>query len=162
MKKSIAFLIFTSLWAGSALAQTKSFQLSPDSAEKIIQGCKQHSRAKQQSHAIAVYDKGGNLVAALRMQGNGPGIMAFSQAKAKAVSSWGFSTAGMEEAVQSTPGFANAPFVVTVAGGVAVYTADGGHLIGSVGVSGEAPIDDVACAVAGIEAAGLSATRKRN
>lgn len=162
MKKSIATLLGISLFCGAAFAQAPGFRLSADSAEKIIEGCKQHSRAKQQSHAVAVYDSGGNLVSALRMEGNGPGIMAFSEAKAKAVASWGFSTAQMEEAVKSTAGFANAPFVVTVPGGVPVYTSDGRNFIGSVGVSGEAPSDDAACAVAGIEAAGLSAERVRN
>ncbi len=162
MKKSTAILLCISLCSGTGYAQTTSFQLSADSAEKIIQGCKQHARARQQSHAIAVYDKGGNLVAALRMEGNGPGIMAFSQAKARAVANWGFSTAQMEQAIKSTPGFANAPFIVTVPGGVTIYTSGGHNFIGSVGVSGETPGDDAACAVAGIEAAGLSAERARN
>ena len=162
MIKSIAFLLCATCCTGAAFAQTGSFRISSDSAEKIVQGCKQHSRAKQQSHAIAVYDQGGNLVAALRMEGNGPGIMAFSEAKARAVANWGFPTAGMEEAIKTTPGFANAPFVVTVPGGVPVYTSDGRNFIGSVGVSGEAPGDDAACAVAGIEAAGLATERVRN
>ena len=108
-----------------------------------------------QSHAIAVVDNGGHLVAALRMDGNGSGIFDFSLAKAEAAAAWGFSTAQMVEAAKGTPGFANAPHVVTVAGGVAVYSADGKTRIGAVGVSGEAPADDAACAEAGIRAAGL-------
>ena len=43
----------------------------------------------------------------------------------------------------------------SVPGGVPVYSAEGTSRIGAVGASGEDPADDVACAVAGIEAAGL-------
>lgn len=162
MKKPLALFTLCSLLASPAIAQTASFKLDANSAEKIVQGCKVHASAKSQSHAIAVYDTGGNLVAALRMEGNGPGIMAFSEAKAKAVASWGFSTEGMENAVKNTPGFGNAPYVVTVPGGVPVYTANGRNFIGSVGASGEAPADDAVCAIAGIQAAGLTAERNRN
>lgn len=111
-----------------------------------------------QSHAIAVVDMGGHLIAALRMDGNGSGIFDFALAKAEAAAAWGFSTAEMVEAAKGTPGFANAPHVVTVPGGVPVYGVDGKARIGAVGVSGEAPADDAACAEAGVRAAGLRTT----
>jgi glc operon protein GlcG len=60
-----------------------------------------------------------------------------------------------------TPGFANAPGVVTVAGGVPVWSADGKVRVGGVGASGEAPAGDAACAEAGIAAAGLRTGRTR-
>jgi uncharacterized protein GlcG (DUF336 family) len=75
------------------------------------------------------------------------------------VAAWGFSTAAMAEAARTTPGFGDAPHVVTVAGGVPVFSRDGRSLIGAVGVSGEAPADDAACAEAGIGAAGLRPAR---
>lgn len=162
MKKAMAMVLCLTVSFSPSFAQTSSYQLNADLAEKIVQGCKTHSLNNSQSHAIAVYDKGGNLVAALRMDGNGPGIMAFSEEKAKAVSSWGFATSGMEQAVKETPGFGNAPYVVTVPGGVPIYTLDGRSFLGGVGVSGQAPAVDAACAVAGIKAAGLSSERKRN
>lgn len=162
MKTFSAVLVSIAFCTSTAFAQTNSVNLSSVSAEKIIAGCKQHSQTKQQRQAIAVYDKGGNLVAALRMDGLGAGIMAFSEAKAKAVANWGFSTAQMEEAVKTTPGFADAPYIVTVAGGVPIFSSDGRNFVGSVGVSGAAPVDDAACAVAGIEAAGLAAEPARN
>ena len=133
--------------------------LDARAAQAIVAGCAAHSAAKNQSHAIAVVDLGGHVVAALRMDGNGSGIMDFSIAKAKAVAAWGFSTAQMEENAKGTPGFASAPNVVTVAGGVPVWSADGRGRIGAVGVSGEAPADDAACAEAGIRAAGLRSSR---
>ena len=145
----------------SASAQPPSPALTATLAEAIVAGCRMHSTAKRQSHAIAVVDSGGHLVAALRMEGNRAGMMDFSIEKARAVAAWGFATAQMEEAAKGTPGFARAPGVVTVAGGVPVYSADGKTLIGAAGASGEAPADDAACVEAGIKAAGLRSQRAR-
>jgi uncharacterized protein GlcG (DUF336 family) len=93
------------------------------------------------------------------MDGNGTGIFDFSLAKAQAAAAWGFSTAQMLENARGTPGFDRAPQVVIVPGGVPLFSADGKMRIGAVGVSGEAPIDDAACAEAGIRAAGLRSSR---
>jgi uncharacterized protein GlcG (DUF336 family) len=142
--------------ASAAPAQPPSQQrLDAASAQAIVAGCARHAAARNQSHAIAVVDTGGQLVTALRMDGNGFGIMDFALAKGRASAAWGFSTARMAEAASGTPGFGEAPHVVTVPGGVPVYSADGRTRLGAVGVSGEAPNDDAACAEAGIAAAGL-------
>jgi len=127
--------------------------------QAIVAGCVAHSTAKQQSHAIVVVDTGGHIVAALRMDGNGSGIFDFALSKAEAAAAWGFSTAQMLESARGTPGFERAPHVVIVPGGVPVFTADGKARIGAVGVSGEAPVDDAACAEAGVRAAGLRSRR---
>ena len=144
----------------AAPAQTGGPELTLTAAESIANGCRTFASAKGQSHAIAIVDAGGHLILAMRMDGNREGVMAFAIEKAKAVAMWGFPTSGMAEAVKSTPGFAAAPYVVTVGGGVPVYGADGRTLIGAVGASGEAPADDAACAAAGIKAAGLASLRK--
>ena len=154
--RALALLIL-----GLPTAASAQTALDAKAAQAIVTGCAAHATAKQQSHAIAVVDLGGHLVAALRMDGNGSGIMDFSLAKAKAVAAWGFPTAQMEENAKGTPGFANAPHVVTVGGGVPVWSSDGKTRIGGVGTSGEAPTDDAACAEAGIRAAGLRSTRQR-
>jgi uncharacterized protein GlcG (DUF336 family) len=133
--------------------------LDARAAEAIVHGCAAHAAAKMQSEAIAVVDTGGHLVAALRMDGNASGMFDFALAKAEATAAWGFSTAQMVDAAKGTPGFANAPHVVTVPGGVPVFAADGKTRIGAVGVSGEAPEDDAACAEAGVRAAGLRTGR---
>jgi uncharacterized protein GlcG (DUF336 family) len=130
-------------------------------ASQIIEGCAAHAKSKGQSHAVAVYDDGGHPVALLRMDGNPPGVTEFAMQKAAAVAAWHFSTAEMEAAVKDTPGFARAPNVVTVPGGVPVFSSEG-QFLGAVGVSGEAPLDDVACANAGIKAAGLFSSRKKS
>jgi glc operon protein GlcG len=135
--------------------------LSAAAASQVIEGCAAHARAKGQSHAIAVYDAGGHPVALLRMDGNAPGVTEFAMAKADAVARWHFSTAEMAVAARDTPGFGNAPHVVIVPGGIPIYSADGKNYIGAVGVSGEAPVDDAACAEAGVKAAGLSSSIRK-
>lgn len=112
--------------ASLAPISTGQAQLTAAAATRIIEGCAAHSRAKGQSHAIAVHDEGGHPVALLRMDGNIPGVTEFAVRKA-----------------------------------VAVYSADSLRFIGSVGVSGEAPAADVACAEAGARAVALSLVCKR-
>ena len=149
-------IIVAALCCGTAAeAQIASQRISAESAQAIIDGCIARDAASGQSHSIAVMDTGGQLVAALRMDRSSAGATEFAIDKARAAALWGFATSGMEEGARDTPGFANAPGVVTVPGGVPVYSADGAARLGAVGASGEAPADDVACAVAGIDAAGL-------
>ena len=157
MLKAVAIALMAASPAATALAQAP--MLDARAAQAIVAGCVTHSTAKKQSHAVAVVDTGGHLVAALRMDGNGSGIFDFALAKAKAAAAWGFSTAQMAEGARGTPGFERAPHVVIVPGGVPVFSADGKSRIGAVGVSGEAPADDAACAEAGVRAAGLRSTR---
>jgi len=147
------------LLAGGAAAQPPPSRLDSAAAQAIVAGCVAHSRGRGQSHAIAVVDAGGHLLAALRMDGNGYGVMDFALAKARASAAWGGATAQLAAGAREVPGFADAPHVVTVAGGVPVFSADGRERIGAVGVSGEAPAADEACAEAGIAAAGLRARR---
>jgi uncharacterized protein GlcG (DUF336 family) len=154
-------LTILAVLAATPPAQPPAPEMTAALAEAIVAGCRVHAAAKRQSHAIAVVDGGGHLVAALRMDGNRSGIMDFSIEKARAVAAWGFATAQMEQAAKDTPGFARAPGVVTVAGGVPVFAPDGRTLIGAAAASGEAPADDSACAEAGIKAAGLRSERSR-
>jgi glc operon protein GlcG len=147
------------LLLGSVATAQTAPTLNAQSAQAIVAGCAAHAAAKQQSHAIVVVDLGGHQVAALRMDGNGSGIFEFAVVKAEAAAAWGFSTAQMLESARGTPGFDRAPHVVVVPGGVPVFSTDGKVRIGAVGVSGEAPADDAACAEAGIQAAGLRSSR---
>jgi uncharacterized protein GlcG (DUF336 family) len=155
--RKAAFAILA-LVAGPAAAQTAPL-LDARAAQAIVNACAAHATAKHQSHAIAVVDTGGHLVAALRMDGTGSGMMDFALAKAQAVAAWGFSTADMAEGAKGTPGFAFAPHVVTVGGGVPIFSADGKTRLGAAAASGEAPEDDAACVTAGIAAAGLRSSR---
>ena len=154
----IALALIPAVLSVRALAQAPS-ALDARAAQAIVAGCVAHSTAKKQSHAIAVVDTGGHLVAALRMDGNASGIFDFALAKAQASAAWGFSTGQMLDSARGTPGFERAPHVVIVPGGIPVFGSDGKARIGAVGVSGEAPADDAACAEAGITAAGLRSSR---
>jgi len=158
MNRAAGLFISALLITQAAFAQAASPAITADAASKIIDGCVAHAKAKKQSHAIAVSDEGGRLLAFLRMDGNASGIGDFAIQKAEAVASWRFSTAQMAAAAGETPGFADAPHVVIVPGGLPVFAADG-RFLGAVGVSGEAPKDDSDCAEAGIKAAGFSAER---
>ena len=156
----IRIVTFAGTLAIAAPAASQSAAtLDARTAQAIVAGCVAQSTPKMRSHAIAVVDTGGHLVAALRMDGNSSGIMDFAIAKAEAAAAWGFSTAQMVDAAKGTPGFANAPHVVTVPGGVPIFSADGKVRIGAAGASGEAPEDDAACVEAGIKAAGLRSSR---
>ena len=157
-KLAMSLLLAELFGASPAPAQTE-LRLDARIAQAIVDGCAAHAGAKMQSHAIAVVDTGGHLVAALRMDGNSSGMMDFALAKAQAVAAWGFSTTDMVAGAKDTPGFAFAPHVVTVAGGIPIFSADGRTLLGAVGASGEAPQDDAACVAAGIAAAGLRSSR---
>src|SRR6266550_751827 len=77
--------------------------LDARAAQAIVAGCVAEAGGKMQSHAIAIVDTGGHLVAALRMDGNGSGIFDFALAKAEAAAAWGFSTAQMVDAAKGTP-----------------------------------------------------------
>ena len=78
--------------------------------------------------------------------GTGAGGTSFSRGAEGAI----FST-GTEGGFTTTGVFGTATFGFTGAD----LTGDGSERIGAVGVSGEAPADDAACAEAGITAAGL-------
>ena len=156
--RSLAAFVILAVMAHASPAAAAS--LDARSAQAMVSGCASHAAGRRQSHAIVVVDLGGQVVASLRMDGNSYGIMDFAVAKAEAAAAWGFSTAQMAESAAGTPGFGDAPHVVTVPGGLPVFSADGTERIGAIGVSGEAPADDAACAEAGIKAAGLRATHR--
>jgi glc operon protein GlcG len=147
--------ILATVLIGTAAAAQWQSVLDARTAQAIIAGCTAHSSAKHQSEAIVVVDTGGHVIAALRMDGNSSGIFDFALQKAEAAAAWGFSTAQMADSAKGTPGFASAPHVVTVPGGLPVWSADGKLRMGAVGVSGEAPADDAECAAAGLNAARL-------
>ena len=136
------------LAAAAAFAQpptsspSRGMVLDASAAQAIVLGCARHAEAKKQSHAIVVVDTGGGEIAALRMNGNNRGIMDFAKAKAEAVAAWGFSTSAMAASARDTPGFAAAPHVVTVPGGIPIFSADGGTLLGAAGASGAGSSSD--------------------
>jgi uncharacterized protein GlcG (DUF336 family) len=110
---------------------------------------------------VAVLDAGGHLVAFKREDGSG--ILRPQIAEGKAWGSLGMGFGGREFARRAQAGgglFLNALMqasngrIMPVPGGVLVRS--GSEIIGSVGISGDVSENDEACAVHGIEAAGLT------
>jgi glc operon protein GlcG len=148
---SMALLLVSAVPVASA---PRAVTLDAASAQRIIAACVEHATTRKQSHAIAVVDAAGGLLAFLRMDGNPPGVGEFAMQKAVAVAKWRFSTERMAQAAKDTPGFSAAPYVVTVGGGVPIYA--NGAFVGSAGASGEAAADDAECVTHGVRAAGFS------
>jgi uncharacterized protein GlcG (DUF336 family) len=111
---------------------------------------------------VAVLDAGGHLVAFKREDKSG--ILRFDIAFGKAWGSlgMGFGSREFVERSQKMPVFTGVLSVlsqgrlVPVPGGVLIRDA-AGDIVGAVGVSGDTSDKDEACAIAGIEAAGLRA-----
>jgi uncharacterized protein GlcG (DUF336 family) len=111
---------------------------------------------------VAVLDAGGHLVAFKREDRSGILRYDIAYGKAWGALGMGFGSRTLYERAANTPQFFNALYaasggrVVTNPGGVLIRDGEG-EIIGSVGISGDTSDKDEACAIAGIEAAGLFA-----
>jgi uncharacterized protein GlcG (DUF336 family) len=111
---------------------------------------------------VAVLDAGGHLVAFKREDRSGILRYDIAYGKAWGALGMGFGSRTLYERAANTPQFFNALYaasggrVVTNPGGVLIRDSEG-EIIGAVGISGDTSDKDEACAVAGIEAAGLLA-----
>lgn len=111
--------------------------------------------------AVSVLDAGGRLVAFERQDGASFGRFEISHGKAYGAVALGMGSRAIGAAAEARPHFvngANGAFggaLVPVPGGVLVTNSEG-TVIGAVGVSGDNSDNDEICAVAGIEAAGLT------
>ena len=111
---------------------------------------------------VIVLDAGGHLVAYKREDKTGILRFEISYAKAYGALGMGFGSRGLFERAQKNMVFVGALEVVAegkvmpVPGGVLILNGQG-ETIGAVGISGDTSDKDEACAIAGIEAAGLKA-----
>src|SRR6201986_736248 len=111
---------------------------------------------------VAVLDAGGHLVAFKREDRSGILRYDIAYGKAWGALGMGFGSRTLYERAANTPQFFNALYaasggrVVTNPGGVLIRDGEG-EIIGAVGISGDTSDKDEACAIAGIEAAGLKA-----
>ncbi len=109
---------------------------------------------------VVVHDPGGNLIACQRADGSSPVAAKFAGGKACGALALGQSSRKIAEMSEGRPHFVPmlegmAPGgVVPVAGGVIACDAEG-VIVGAIGVTGETPENDEACALAGIAAVGL-------
>ncbi|MGE5640025.1 MAG: GlcG/HbpS family heme-binding protein [Clostridia bacterium] len=107
----------------------------------------------------AVLDAGGHLVAFKREDGATFLRFQIAYGKAWGALGMGFGTREMAERAAKQPAFVNALAAVTEGRAVpspgGVLIADGGEIVGAIGISGDTGDNDEACALAGIQAAGL-------
>ncbi len=132
-----------------------------DLAQQLLAGVRAEAERRGVALGAAVVDVGGNLVAALRMDGAQLPALNLAIDKAYTAVSFGHPTEfwaaptrpdGSDWGLASTLGGR----IVVFAGGVPVVVD--GEVVGGLGVSGAAASVDKACAEAGLAAAGLPAS----
>ena len=112
--------------------------------------------------AVAVLDAGGHLIAFKREDGAGFVRFDIAYGKAWGALGMGFGTRELAERAANFPTFvaalsaASQGRMIPSPGGVLIVGADG-EVVGAVGISGDIGDNDEICALAGIEAVGLSA-----
>ena len=137
--------------------------LSLNQASRIIDAGLEHARKIQfKPLTIVVLDAGGHLVAMKREDGSGILRPDIAQAKAWGALGMGAGTRALAKRAEHAPGFYAALAstsngrMLPVPGGVLIRN-DSNQVIGAVGVSGDLPDNDEACAVQGIREASLTA-----
>lgn len=140
--------------------------ISLSQAETIVEGALAKGRELGLPPlSVAVLDSGGHLTSMQRDDGVAFLRATVCQAKAWSALALGASSRHFAEryagdALQrgfiNTTGFSARERIVPLPGGILIRD-DSGRLLGAVGVAGAASEDDEACALAGVEAAGLRA-----
>lgn len=137
--------------------------LDLDTARTIVAGARAHAaEAGFKPLTVVVLDAGGHVLSVEREDGSSNKRFEIAYGKAHGAVSLGMgSRALMARAEQQHYFIAAATSaiggsLVPVPGGVLVHDADG-ILLGAAGISGESSDNDEAAAVAGVEAAGLTA-----
>jgi uncharacterized protein GlcG (DUF336 family) len=127
-----------------------TLKLSADGALKLVQSAHEKARAIGAKENIAVVDAGGNLLAALRMDGANYHGMDTAIAKAMTAAGWGRPTGGMDPQI--------AVMQVVVTGGKRVNLPGGypviidGLVAGAIGIGGGTGEEDMECAKAALAA----------
>lgn len=147
-KTAIALALTGSLFTATVSAQEMQAQLTLESAATIRDGCLSHAAENDLVIAIAVFDNRGMLVTYAAMDGIAAAIPEVAMWKGRSAAKYRFPTS-----VTADWG-GDAPDIAVWEGGLPIYMEDGSPL-GGVGVSGAASSDDVACIMAGVQAAGL-------
>ncbi|KMO82855.1 GlcG/HbpS family heme-binding protein [Mycolicibacterium chlorophenolicum] len=127
-------------------------------AELMLAEVKARASAKGLRLAAAVVDRGGNLVAAMRMDYAQLGASSLALDKAVTAVSFGMPTAAWTES--SAPGGSDWGLAHTLGGRAIVFPGGvpvfaGTHLVGGLGVSGAASEVDAACAALAVQDQGL-------
>lgn len=153
MRKAVAALLAMVALAAPAGAQTARPMLDYTSAAAIRDGCVAWASERNLAVAVAVFDERGTLMAFALMDDAASAVGDYAQWK-------GRSAATIHVASAETANWGRGPAqLATWEGGVPVFSTEGAAL-GGVGVSGAESAEDVACAEAGIAAAGLRKSKQ--
>jgi uncharacterized protein GlcG (DUF336 family) len=132
-----------------------------EQAQTIVDRALAHGAANDLNPlTVAVLDPGGAVVALARQDGSGNLRPDIAVAKAWGVLGMGMTNRAIAARAADSPEFFTSIAalaggrILSVPGGVFVRDADG-RLLGAVGVTGDASLNDEAAALAGIAAAGL-------
>jgi uncharacterized protein GlcG (DUF336 family) len=138
-------------------------RLSLELASTIVDRALDHAlELHLQPMTVAVLDSGGHLVAFKRQDRSGILRPDIAYGKAWGALGMGVGSRSLAQRAQTAPGFYAALAstsqgrVLPVPGGVLILDSER-QIVGAVGVSGDHPGHDEACAVYGIEQAGLTA-----
>jgi len=151
MKRGIlAGVLALTVLGGPAQAQTLRPQLDYATAAAIRDGCIAWATKEKLAVSIAVFNRQGILIAQAHMDNAIAGVSEIAR--------WKGRSAAIFEAKSSVTAQwgSGIPELATLGGGVSFATRDGIPL-GGVGTSGASEVQDEACGMAGIAAAGLIA-----
>lgn len=136
--------------------------ISAEAAATAVQAAVAHAEAQGWKINVAVVDRGGNLMAFLRMPGAFLHSIQIAIDKAYTAASFGFRTKDWMDLVGSDEGmklgFSSQPRLIVFGGGLPISGKAGGkgEWIGGIGVSGASEAQDEECARAGLAAIGLA------
>lgn len=134
--------------------------ISAEAAATAVQAAVDHAEANGWKINAAVVDRGGNLMAFLRMPGAFIHSIEIAIDKAYTAASFGFSTKDWMPAIGHDEGmkfgFSARPRLIVFGGGLPIANkAAAGDWIGGIGVSGASEAEDEECARAGLAAIGM-------
>lgn len=122
-----------------------------DEANKVIAAAMAESKKNGWNHVIAVVGTAGNVIALQKMDLATNASSEIAPAKARASLNYQFPTKAYQDRLANGETFIlGLPGMIPAAGGIPIVV--GGKLVGAVGVSGAAPIQDHQSAQAGIDA----------
>lgn len=134
--------------------------ISAEAAALAVRAALEHAAANGWRINAAVVDRGGNLMAFLRMPGAFLHSITLAIDKAYTAASFGFPSKdwmaliGHDEGMKL--GFAAQPRLIVFGGGVPIRPAGQSEWIGAIGVSGASEQQDEECARAGLAAIGIA------
>ncbi|WP_174963297.1 heme-binding protein [Burkholderia sp. LMG 13014] len=166
-KKSRIFIVASAIFTAHAAAQSPAPAPIPEQlpydipygppitlaqARTAITAAEAEARRRNWKYALVVVDSGGNLVSSDKMDGTQLASIEIAEAKARASVRFRRQTKDMQNAINNggATGNLSIPGILAGEGGIPIVV--GGQLIGAIGASGGAGVQDSVIAAAGAAA----------